>query len=151
MSIPISSASVFIQIWVDVNALHNGSTAGVYLVDNNVNGGSTNEGTTTLQTELSQGSNVCWSLLNIDPNSKAILSIASFSNSSAFGASGTPQQVTPTQWTGQVQAAGQAGYSITFNVQIPGASGITTTVSPSFNVTGAASTASRAPLHAAAS
>ena len=129
-----SNCSVFVQIWVDTDALQNGQTTGVYLVDNNLNHGSSNEGTVNLSTNVPIGTNICWSLLNVDPTSDTILSIQNFSNAGVFGASGTPQQVNANTWTGQVQATGNDSYGITFNAQIPGQSGITTTVNPSLSV-----------------
>jgi hypothetical protein len=134
MAIPASSCSTFVQIWVDTNALQNGQTTGVYLVDNNLNNGSSNEGTVDLQTDVPVGTNICWSLLNVNPSSNTILQIQNFGNASVFGASGTPQQVNATTWTGQVQASGQAQYNINFSAQIPGQSGITTNVNPSLAV-----------------
>jgi hypothetical protein len=134
MAIPASSCSTFVQIWVDTNALQNGQTTGVYLVDNNLNNGSSNEGTVNLQTDVPVGTNICWSLLNVNPSSNTILQIQNFGNASVFGASGTPQQVNATTWTGQVQASGQAQYNINFSAQIPGQSGITTNVNPSLAV-----------------
>jgi hypothetical protein len=129
-----ASCSVFVQIWVDTNALQNGQTTGVYLVDNNLNHGSSNEGTVNLLTNVPVGTSICWSLLNVNPTSNTILQIQNFGNAGVFGASGTPQQVNATTWTGQVQAAGQASYSINFTAQIPGSSGITTSVNPSLSV-----------------
>ncbi|MBV9110747.1 MAG: hypothetical protein JO306_15150 [Gemmatimonadetes bacterium] len=134
MAIPPTSCSVFIQVWVDTNALENGQTTGVYLVDNNLNHGSSNEGTVNLQTTVPVGTKICWSLLNVVPTSNTILKIQNFGDAGVFGASGTPQQVNATTWTGQVQRAGTANYNINFSAQIPGASGITTTVSPSLSV-----------------
>ena len=133
MPIPPSSCSVFVQVWVDTNALQNGSTTGVYLVDNNLNHGSSNEGTVNLNTNVPVGTSICWSLLNVSPTSNTILQIQNFGNAGVFGASGTPQQVNATTWTGQVQATGQAHYDINFSAQIPGQSGITTTVKPSIS------------------
>ena len=134
MAIPASSCSVFVQIWVDTNALQNGQTTGIYLVDNNLNNGSSNEGTVNLSTNVPLGTNICWSLLNIVPTSDTILQIQNFGNASVWGASGTPQQVNATTWTGQVQATGNAQYNINFSAQIPGQSGITTNVNPSLTV-----------------
>ena len=132
--IPPSSCSVFVQIWVDTNALQNQQTTGVYLVDNNLNHESGGEGTVNLNTVVPVGTSICWSLLNISPTSNTILTIQNFGNASVFGASGTPQQVNATTWTGQVQAAGNAQYNINFSAQIPGSSGITTNVNPSLSV-----------------
>lgn len=134
MAIPASSCSVFVQIWVDTNALQNQQTTGVYLVDNNLNNGSASEGTVNLLTDVPVGTSICWSLLNINPSNNSILEIQDFGNASVFGASGTPQQVNATTWTGQVQQAGKANYNINFSAQIPGQSGITTNVNPSLSV-----------------
>jgi hypothetical protein len=128
------SCSVFVQIWVDTSALQNGDTTGVYLVDNNLNNGSSNEGTVNLQTYVPVGTNICWSLLNVNPTSNTILQIQDFGNAGVFGFSGTPQRVNATTWTGQVQTAGIANYNINFIAQSPGSSAITTSVTPSLSV-----------------
>jgi hypothetical protein len=129
---------VFVQLWVDTNALQNGSERGIYLVDNKVNDannhGSTNEGTTNLSTNVTNHSNICWQVFNIDPNSTTTLSIASMSNAPVFGASGQPESVNDNTFTGQVQAVGSSPYQVTLNAEIPGSSGITATVSPSLVV-----------------
>ncbi|CCI26947.1 conserved hypothetical protein [Microcystis aeruginosa PCC 9809] len=127
-----SECSIFIQIWVDTNALQNGSTKGVYLVDSNHNNGSSQEGTTFLKTNATTNSKICWTILNTNINSDVQLSIANLSNASVFGAGGTPQQYQPNIWTGQVQANGEAQYSITFNAEK--GVGITTTVNPTLSV-----------------
>lgn len=127
-----SECSIFIQIWVDTNALQNGSTNGVYLVDSNNNNGSSQEGTTSLITDATTNSKICWTILNTNINSDVQLSIANFSNASVFGAGGTPQQYQLNIWTGQVQANGEAQYSITFNAEK--GVGITTTVNPTLSV-----------------
>lgn len=134
MPIQPSSCSVFIQIWVDTNALQNGQTTGVYLVDNNISHGSGAEGTVNLKTVVPSGTSICWSLLNVNPTSNTILAIQNFGNAGVFGASGTPQQFNATTWTGQVQEAGNAQYNINFTAQIPGSSGITTSVNPTLSV-----------------
>jgi hypothetical protein len=131
-----TSCTTFIQIWVDTNALQNGSTQGVYLVDNRVNNGSSNEGTPSLSTGVTTGTNICWEIFNVDLNSTTQLQIQSISNASVFGASGQPQ-VAPNNanaFTGTAQSAGNATYQITFNAFAPGGSGITTTVSPTLVV-----------------
>jgi hypothetical protein len=125
---------VFVQIWVDTDALTNGQTTGVYLVDNNLNHSSSNEGTVNLSTDVPVGTNICWSLLNVDPTSSTILQIQNFGNAGVFGASGTPQLVNANTWTGTVQAVGNDSYSINFSAQNSGGSGITTTVTPSLSV-----------------
>lgn len=122
--------SVFVQIWVDTNALQNMSTNGVYVVDNQVGSGSHNEGSANLTSSVTNGSVVNWQLFNIDPTNQGLMSIQSISNSNAWGPGGQPQQdLTYGGFTGQVQNTGTAGYSVTFNAQKqPGTAGITTTV-----------------------
>jgi hypothetical protein len=128
--------SVFVQIWIDTNALQNGSTKGVYVVDNRVSNGSNNEGMPNLQTSLTNGSFINWQVFNIDPTSTGQKSIQSISNSNAWGSGGQPQpDTTYGGYTGQVQTAGVANYSVTFNAQKQqGTAGITTTVNLSVSV-----------------
>jgi hypothetical protein len=134
MSIPTNQCSTTILIWVDTNALQNGSTKGVYVVDNRLNWGSSKEGTPNLSTNVTNGTNICWKILNVDLNSNAQLSIQEVGNSSAWGASGQPQSVDPTTFTGQAQVTGQASYQLIFNAQNAGGSGITTTLNLQINV-----------------
>jgi hypothetical protein len=128
-----SNCSVFVQVWVDTDALVNGQTTGVYLVDNNLTHGSSNEGTVNLVSDVPVGTNICWSLLNVDPTSDTILQIQNFGNAGVFGASGTPQMVNANTWTGTAQAQGSDSYAINFSAQIPGSSGITTAVNPTLS------------------
>jgi hypothetical protein len=133
MSYPISSCSVFIQVWVDTNAIQADQTTGVYLVDNRTSAGSQNEGSAGLQTACTSGSNLCWTVQAIDPNFVAeggVLGLQSIGNSNAWGDSGQPESINSTTFTGQVQNDGTAGYSLNLNVQVPGGSGKTLTVSP---------------------
>lgn len=129
-----SECSIFIQIWVDTNALQNGSTKGVYLVDNNLNNGSSNEGTPSLDTNVTTNAKICWTVANIDPNWNGELSIQNFGNAGVFGAGGTPTQVNGQTWTGQAQANGSDSYDIIFNAVPSGGTGITTTVVPTLTV-----------------
>jgi len=129
-----SECSVFIQIWVDTNALQNGSTKGVYLVDNNLNNGSSDEGTPSLDTNVPTNTKICWTVANVDPNWDGSLSIQNFGNAGVFGAGGTPQLINPQTWTGQVQANGSDVYDIVFNAVPAGGTGITTTVKPTLTV-----------------
>lgn len=136
MNIPVSSCTVFVQLWVDTNALQNGSEQGIYLVDNRLNNGSQNEGTTNLSTNATNGSNICWQVYNVDPNSTTQLAIQSIGNASVFGASGQPERVGDGSgaFTGQVQAKQSATYTVNFTAQQPGSSGITAQVSPTLVV-----------------
>jgi hypothetical protein len=128
--------SVFIQIWVDTNALQNGSTKGVYVVDNRVSNGSQNEGTASLTTNASNGSTVNWQIFNIDPTNTGMSAIQTISNSNAWGPGGQPQSdSTYGGFSGQVQNTGTAPYSVTFNAQKqPGSAAITTTINLTMSV-----------------
>lgn len=130
------SPSVFIQIWVDTNALQNGSTNGVYVADNRVSNGSQNEGTASLTTNASNGSVVNWQVFNIDPTSMGAIGIQAISNSNAWGSGGQPQtDSTYGGFSGQVQNTGTAPYSVTFNAQKqPGSAAITTTINLAMSV-----------------
>lgn len=131
-----SDCSVFVQIYVDTNAASQGSTTGVYLVDNRVTAGSSGEGTPNLKTVATQNSNICFSLLNVDSQDTSTLSLTNFGNSNAWGFNGTPKQYNPTTWTGTL-ANGEvsASYSCSFNVTKQGGGGsITTQVNPALVV-----------------
>lgn len=138
MATPISNCSVFIQIWIDTNSVQNGSTTGVYLVDNRVSAGSQNEGSANLQTACTMNSYICWQIFAIDPNfvsSGGNVAIQSIGNSNAWGNSGQPQLVNSTAATGQAQNAGTANYQLNLNVQSPGQSGMTLQLTAGVNVT----------------
>jgi hypothetical protein len=115
-----SNCNVFIQAWVDVNAIvQGGGTNGVWLVDNRVSSGSTGDGTAGLTTGCSNGSNLCWEIVAIDPNADVTqLQIQQIGNSNAWGNSGQPEATdgTGTVFTGQVQNTGTASYNLILNV-----------------------------------
>ena len=124
--------TVFIQIWVDINAVQNGSTRGVYMVDNRVGNGSQNEGSPALSTKVTNGSTIQWSIYNIDANSAALLSIVDIGNCAVWGAGGQPEVGTGGAFIGQAQVVGEANYPININVQKQvGSAGITISLNPS--------------------
>lgn len=129
-SVSVSKCTTFIQIWVDSNALQNGSTQGIYLVDNRIDNGSTNEGTPFLCTSVVIGTHICWRIFNIDPNAQTQLQLQSISDASVWGASGQAQAVAGSHdtFTGTAERAGNNEYRITFKADAPDGPGITTTV-----------------------
>jgi hypothetical protein len=138
MAIKPSDCSVFVQIYVDTNAVAQGSTKGIYLVDNRLTAGSQNEGTPTLATVATQNSNVCFSLLNVDSQDSSSLDLSNFGNSNVWGFNGTPTKYNATTWTGTL-ANGEtsAQYSFSLNVTKQGGGGsISTQVSLSVRVIG---------------
>jgi hypothetical protein len=126
--------TVFIQIWVDINAVQNGSAKGVYLVDNRVANGSRSEGSASLVTQVTNGSTIQWDVYNIDATSAASVSIVDIGNCNVWGAGGQPQPGTSGSFVGQAQSTGSAGYTVTINVQKQvGSAGITITLNPSIS------------------
>lgn len=126
--------TVFIQIWVDINAVQNGSTAGVYMVDNRVGNGSQNEGSAGLSTQVTNGSTIQWNVYNIDASSAAVVSIVDIGNCNVWGAGGQPEAAASESFVGQAQSTGSAGYAITINVQKQvGSAGISITLNPSIS------------------
>ncbi|WP_437691780.1 hypothetical protein [Sorangium sp. So ce176] len=136
MAIPTTQCSVQIQIWVDTNAIQNGSARGVYLVDNRVTSGSQNEGSANLVTACTQNSSICWQVLTVSPCTASSVQIQSIGNSQAWGASGQPQIApdNPNAFTGQAQAAGSSSYQLSINVIAGGGSGTTVILNPSVSV-----------------
>lgn len=120
--------SVFIQVWVDTNAVDERSgTKGVYLVDNRVGSGSDQEGTPGLATACSKNAYVCWQIFNASQWSRDQVNFKSIGNSNAWGPSGQPQAYNAegTIFTGQVQNPGNSNYPVTINVTKSQGSGIT--------------------------
>jgi hypothetical protein len=126
--------TVFIQIWIDANKVQNGSSEGIYLNDNRVGAGSSNEGTNALSSDVTNGSTIQWNVFNIDPTSSLIPELTSIGNASIWGASGQPQSDGQGGFIGQVQATGSAGYQVAMNMPVQGGAGITLTVNPTMNV-----------------
>lgn len=129
-----SSCNVFIQAWVDVNPIMQGQgTNGVYLADNRVSSGSSGDGTVGLTTACTNGSNICWEVVAIDPNAQiSQLQIQQIGDSNAWGNTGQPEATdgTGTVFTGQVQNTGTASYNLVLNVN-----DTTVTLTPSVTVT----------------
>ncbi|MBP5078096.1 AidA/PixA family protein [Pseudomonas chlororaphis] len=136
MAISTTNCPVQVQIWVDDNAVTNGSTAGIYMVDNRISAKSTHEGSANLNTAVSKGSNICWEVFLINPNSTSQVYITAIGNSNAWGFSGQPQAASSNlrTYTGSAQTPGNASYSVSLNVQVEGRSGITVNLTPSVTV-----------------
>jgi hypothetical protein len=113
--IPVNSCQVFIIAFVDSSSIQTGTGQGVYFVDNRSSAGSSNEGSSALQTVCSKMSNVAWSVIPLNPNDGFLYSIQSIGSSNSWGPGGQPLAATAGYYTGQVQNAGQAGYQITLN------------------------------------
>lgn len=137
MTTPVSQCTVFIQVWVDTNAVQAGSSTGIYMVDNRTSEGSAKEGSGALQTEVTKNANICWTVMPIDPNFTTVggaIELQSIGNSNAWGSSGQPQRLNATTFTGTAQNTGSANYALGLNVQSPGKSGVTLSLNPGVTV-----------------
>lgn len=115
MSISPSSCTVFVQVWVDVNGLQQGSTSGCYAVSNRCNE-SQGEGTASLTTNVVTGSNVCWAVLPIDPQYNGSFSITNVGVESGWAQPPAPVPQQPNVFTGQVEQS-TVGGNIDSNIQ----------------------------------
>lgn len=115
MSISPSQCTVFIQVWVDVNSLSQGSTTGCYAVSNRCEN-SQGEGTANLTTNVITGSSVCWAVLPVDPQYAGMFKITAVGVQSGWAQPPAPVDGKPHVFTGQVEKA-TAGGQIDSNIQ----------------------------------
>lgn len=150
-SVPISSCDVFVNIIVDSSVFINNQSAGVWAVDNQLQNGSTNErlvvfGTfqnppsapqNCLTTAVTVGSNICWSIQDVNINSGYSFEITEMTQLEEWkgnppSAPGTAQNI----WTGAVIGNWNTGtqiiYGLTFNTV--GAADASATIYLSLNV-----------------
>ena len=129
MSISPSQCTVFVQVWVDVNGLAQGSTRGCYAVSNRSQN-SSGQGTANLTTTVITGSNVCWAVLPIDPQYNGDFTITAIGVESGWASPPMPVPDQPNVFTGQV-AQSTVGGNINSNIQFSyngGGSAITITL-----------------------
>jgi hypothetical protein len=91
-------------------------TSGIYVMDNELNAGSTGEGTMALHTRCPIGSLIGYSSYPIDVGSGDTVAITGFSvtQGNVFGAAGAPLQQSPDYWIAQAMFTG----STTFQIQL---------------------------------
>lgn len=114
MAIQPSQCTVFIQVWVDVNGLQQGSTQGCYAVSNRCNN-SKGEGTADLTTEVITGSFVCWAVLPVDPQYTGLFAITGVGTESGWAQPPAPVPGEPNVFTGQV-AQSTVGGDVNSNI-----------------------------------
>ena len=123
-----------INIAIDTARLYSQNTgtfsgAGVYMMDNNVLGGSGPQGGIELKTELIAGFGVCFNAFPIDSTGSLgdIVQIMGFEFSdgtNVFGNFGYPvkqPETSPYQWLGTAMTQGSCTYQIKVGVSINGA------------------------------
>jgi hypothetical protein len=108
MSIPTNQCTVFVQVWADVNSLSQGTTNGCYAVCNKSQQ-STGEGTPSLTTQVITGSNVCWSVLPIDPQYNGDFSITQVGAESGWATPPAPVQGAANMFTGKLTTSTVGG------------------------------------------
>lgn len=108
------NCTVFIQIWVDINALAMSTTTGCYAVDNLQGSG---EGTPNLNSKVATNTSVCWQILPIDPQYAGDLSITQISAPSGWQSQPAAYSKGQDVWTGTVSKASTGG-NIVQNVAV---------------------------------
>lgn len=108
---------VFVQVWIDFNALTKGKgSEAVHLVDNRVAHQSQREGTATLLTNCALNSKVCWSLRALEPKDEGqLMKFQEFTAPNVFGLHGAPEEWEKSEgrvFTGQVENDGEEAYLI---------------------------------------
>ncbi|WP_454690128.1 hypothetical protein [Achromobacter aloeverae] len=125
-SISIDDCDVQILIMVDEGFLKDGSTRGVYMMDNRAASGSVRSAATLpWQTNLDVGENICWRIRPVNPQSKKTFTIDGISNCAAWGYSGHPGVAFDGtgEYTGTAETGGN--YSYTISITISGGDRIT--------------------------
>jgi hypothetical protein len=108
MSIAANQCTVFVQVWADINSLKQGTTSGCYAVSNKSQQ-STGEGTANLTTQVITGSNVCWSVLPIDPQFNGDFTITQVGAQSGWATPPAPVVGFPNLFTGQLTTSTVGG------------------------------------------
>lgn len=101
-----TNCTVFIQVWVDINALVVGQISGCYAVDNLQGSG---EGTPSLSSKVSTNTSICWQVLPIDPQYAGTLSITQISAPSGWQAQPAAYSASGDTWTGTVSKSSTGG------------------------------------------
>jgi hypothetical protein len=98
---------------------------GIYMMDNNVDGGSTNQGGLELSSQLTAGFGVAFNVFPVDAagsqnDSVEIVNLAFSSGTNIFGNWGYPQKQTgsPYQWLGTAMVQGNCVYQLKIGVSI---------------------------------
>ena len=96
-------------------------STGIYMIDNEVDNGSTGEGSMELSTVVPAGNYIGWNVFPIDPNTEDTVAITGFnvSQGNVFGSSGFPQKVSPSYWIGQAVNDGSQTYQIQVAITSP--------------------------------
>ena len=97
-------------------------TTGIYMMDNQLNSGSSNEGQLELHTVCNDHALIGFEAYPLNPNTGDTVEITGFnvSQGNVFGSSGYPLQQTPNYWIAQAMNAGSQTYQIQIKVTTGG-------------------------------
>ncbi len=124
---PQASVTIAVDTAYVASQQGNNISAGVYMMDNMVNNGSSNEGQMELSTVVPVGSLIGFNTVPIYPTSGDTVIITGFtvSQGNVFGSQGYPQQQPPlgneppgAYWIGQAMNAGRQIYQIQIAVTV---------------------------------
>jgi len=101
MTIDPNQCTVFVQVWVDINALQQGSTNGCYVVSNRSQH-SSGEGTASVAIAAIANSDVCWSVIPIDPQYNGDFTITQIGDKTGWSPPPAPVQDKPNVFTGKL-------------------------------------------------
>jgi hypothetical protein len=99
-----------------------GISTGIYMTDNQLNLGSSNEGQLELHTYCNNHSLIGFEVYPIDPNTGDTVAITGFnvSQGNVFGGAGYPIEQRPDYWIGQATNAGSQTYQIQIKITTGG-------------------------------
>jgi hypothetical protein len=123
-SIPNPQTQIAIAVDTAYIAANAGQTitTGIYMMDNQLNLGSSNEGQLELHTNCNNQSLIGFEVYPMDVNSGDTVVITGFnvSQGNVFGGSGYPLQINPNYWIGQAMHTGTQTYQIQIKVTTGG-------------------------------
>ena len=119
---PQTQVSIVIDTAYVVATAGRNISTGVYMMDDQLNYGSSNEGQLELSTVCPVGSLIGFSVYPMDQNSGDQVAITGFnvSQGNVFGNQGYPLAIQPNYWVGQATNAGKQTYQIQVKVTTGG-------------------------------
>ncbi|ANN78031.1 hypothetical protein [Bordetella flabilis] len=132
---PTTDCDIQIRILIDDNTVQNGTSNGVYIMDNRVGAGSGAEGASNLNTVANINEKICWRVEPLNPSSQSTFTIQSIGEISAWGYTGGPgisPDLGESAYTGTVEAACAAtAYNIDIYASLANGGVMTLSVQPS--------------------
>jgi hypothetical protein len=119
---PQTQISIVIDTAFIVATAGNNINTGVYMMDDQLNSGSSGEGQLELSTVCPVGNLIGFTVYPLDQNSGDTVAITGFnvSQGNVFGNQGYPLQIKPNYWIGQATNGGNQTYQIQVKVTAGG-------------------------------